>query len=405
MSVRIRLAGMVGNLLDHYDTALFGLLAPFIAPLFFDEKDPITALILTYGMLPLGLLTRPLGALFFGWIGDRWGRREALFYSLLGMAVATVSIGLLPTYRDVGMLAPVLLCLGKMLQSFFAAGEGPGGAIFVLENTESSKRGLMSGIYDVSSIGGALIASGLVTFLATQGHIETGWRILFWIGGSTSILGIFIRRSVKDERPVQQPSNWFQSFKENKGALLSIVLAAGFSYTTYSLAFTLMNGYVPLITSCTKADVMKVNTVLLVADMFLLPCFGYLANRFGKERVMLWGAGCSVIGAVPLFAMIDHSSIGVVIVVRSLIILFGVAFAAPYHAWAIERVASQSRYTVLSLGSALGSQLIGVPTSAICLWLYRTTNWSWAPGLYLMAVGLAAGWAVYSLAPQRQKAL
>src|SRR5579872_7035410 len=131
---RFRFAGMIGNLLEHYDRALFGLLAPFIAPLFFEGKDPLTALILTYGMLPLGILSRPLGSLFFGWIGDRFGRREALFYSLLGMAFTTIGIGFLPIYAQIGALAPLLLAFGRLLQNFFDAGETAGGAIAVLEN-------------------------------------------------------------------------------------------------------------------------------------------------------------------------------------------------------------------------------------------------------------------------------
>src|SRR5579863_4289600 len=98
-----RFIGIVGNFLEHYDNALFGLLAPFIAPLFFEKSDPVTALILTYGMMPLGLITRPLGSLFFGTIGDRWGRRRALSYSLLGMTVATMGIGCLPVYKDIGI--------------------------------------------------------------------------------------------------------------------------------------------------------------------------------------------------------------------------------------------------------------------------------------------------------------
>ena len=133
---RDRLIAMVGNILEHYDHALFGLLAPFLAPLFFEEKDPLTALILTYGMLPFGILMRPLGSLFFGWIGDLFGRTRALFFSLLGMAAVTFAMGCLPTHVEVGYLAPLLLALGRILQNFFAAGESVGGAIYVLERTD-----------------------------------------------------------------------------------------------------------------------------------------------------------------------------------------------------------------------------------------------------------------------------
>lgn len=183
MNASHRFAGIIGNLLENYDSALFGLLAPFIAPLFFPDQDPLTSLILTYGMLTLGFFTRPVGSLFFGWIGDLYGRRKALIGSLIGMAMTTFAMGSLPTYAEIGLFAPVFLALGKMLQSFFVAGENAGGAIFVLEHTNSSKRGLNSGIYDSSSIVGILIASGMVAFLSQHGVIQEGWRVLFWLGG------------------------------------------------------------------------------------------------------------------------------------------------------------------------------------------------------------------------------
>lgn len=402
-SLRVRLAGVIGNLLEHYDSALFGLLAPFIAPLFFEKKDPITALILTYMILVLGFFTRPLGSLFFGWIGDRYGRRQALFYSLLAMAIVTMSMGSLPIYREIGIAAPILLAVGRMLQSFCAAGETVGGAIFVLEHTSQSKRGWVSSLYGSSTIAGILIASGLVTFMSSEGYIQEHWRLLFWGGGMTAVLGLFLRWAAKEESEFEKTvkrsnENWFYLLGKHRAAFLSIILAAGFSYVTYSLAFTLMNGYIPLVTTLSKADVMKVNTLLLILDMILLPCFGYLANKWEKERVMMAGVVSSILGAVPLFALLDQASLPTVIGVRLAIMIFGVAFAAPYYAWAIERIPVSHRYLIISLGGALGTQLIGAPTSAICLWLYKVSGWCAAPAFYLIASGAGAAWAIYHFA-------
>ncbi|MEI8300336.1 MAG: MFS transporter, partial [Chlamydiota bacterium] len=176
--------GVIGNVLEHYDMALFALLAPFIAPLFFHTLDPLSALVMIYVMIPLGMITRPLGALFFGWVADQYGRRQALCASLVGMAIATVSIGCLPTSHKIGVLSPIFLAIIRLFQSFFAAGESAGGAIYVLEHTDVSKQSLMSSFFDASTIGGILIASGLVTFLSEKRWIEIGWRYLFWAGGA-----------------------------------------------------------------------------------------------------------------------------------------------------------------------------------------------------------------------------
>jgi len=406
ISWRHSTAGVIGNVLEHYDHALFGLLAPFIAPLFFEESDPLTALILTYGMLPLGLLTRPLGSLCFGLIGDRLGRRQALFYSLIGMALVTFGMGCLPTYREIGIWAPLFLAFGKMLQNFFVAGESTGGAIFVLEHADLKKRSLISSFYDASSIIGILIASGLVTLLSLQGMVEEKWRVLFWMGGATGILGVVLRMQAQDKMETflkLQKIKVIQVVKEHKKALACIILASGFSYTTYSMAFTLMNGFVPLVTALTKADVMKINTLLLILDMLLLPFFGFLAHRIGKERIMYAAAFSTAIVALPLFYFLDRSSFFTVIIVRSAIMVLGVAFAAPYHAWALERVPPYARYTILSLGSALGSQLIGVPTSSICLWLYQKFHLVSAPGFYLVLIASAAGFVLHFAKVEEEK--
>ena len=396
---RDRLAGMVGNFLEHYDNALFGLLSPFIAPLFFEGKDPVTALILIYSLLPLGLVTRPLGSFFFGWVGDYFGRRQALFLSLTGMASITFTMGCIPLYKDIGPWAPFFLAICRMFQGFFAAGEVSGGAIFVLEHTSPKKRSLMSSCYDASSIGGVLLASGLVTLLSAQGLIEEGWRYLFWTGGITALFGVFLRWKISEvsgfiETSRKAERQFFAMLKNYIQPFLGIFFAAGFSYTTYSLAFTLMNGFIPLVTSLSKTQVMQVNTLLLIYDMLLLPAMGYLANRFGKEKVMIAGAVCSTLFAIPLFYLLDHASLSTVIAVRLAIISFGVAFSAPYYAWAIEQVPSRHRYLILSLAGALGSQLIGMPTSAICLWFYKIFGWTWAPGFYLQITGALAGLTV-----------
>jgi MFS family permease len=232
-----------------------------------------------------------------------------------------------------------------------------------------------------------------------QEWIEDGWRLLFWIGGLKAAFGLLLR--MREEREFQARPKWglIQALKEHRKALVSIGIASGFSFATYTLAFTLMNGYVPLVTSLAKADVMKVNTALLAIDMFLLPCFGFLAHKFGKEKIMLIGALCSSASALPLFYYLDGASLAMVTAIRFVIVFFGVAFAAPYHAWKLELVPPEHRSTIVSLGCTLGSRLIGAPTSVICLWMYQQSGYVWAPGIYLMIIGLLAGIVIY-----RQKA-
>ena len=387
------IAAAIGNLFEHYDNALFGLLAPFLAPLFFHTEDSFTALFLTYSMIPLGVISRPLGSLCFGLIADRIGRRQALFWSLSGMAAATIAIGFLPTSKEAGALAPILLGILRLVQSFFAAGETTGGAVFVLEHTDIQKRSFMSSVIDASSIGGILLASGVITLFGSQEVMGTVWRYLFWTGGVTGVIGIFLRMSEKEPKEFVPSEKFsiFESLFSNKRAFFCIILASGFSYTTYALSFILMNGYIPLVTSLTKSDLMKANTMLLGLDLFLLPLFGFIANRFGKEKIMWIGALSSILFAIPLFSLISHTStLLTVTLIRLVIVLLGVAFAAPYHAFALEQVPKHCRSTILCVGYTLGSQIIGTPTMMISLLSYHYTGWIGAPSLYLMLVASGA---------------
>ena len=401
-----RFAGMIGNILGHYDKALFGLTAPFIAPLFFGPVDPITALILTYAMLPLGFVTKPLGSLFFGRIGDKYGRKFALCCSLIGIAIFTLGIGFLPVYKTAGAFAPVGLALTRMLQSFFMAGESTGAALYLLENTPSEKRSFLSGLYGASSLVGYVIASGLVAWFSLKGFIDEGWRILFWIGGIAGVFGLFLRLKKKEDtvKPVKTVP-LFPLLTQHRGSLLTIILASGFSYVTYAMPCVLMDGFVPLVTNLSKTAVMEVNTLLLIVDMVLLPVFGYLAQKFGKERLMFIGAFGSAALSAPLFYLVGGASLGLIIAIRLILVILGVVFAAPYHAWALERVAPEHRYTILCLGSALGSQLIGAPASAIALSLYQLTGWVWSPGIYLGIIGTAACVVVKKAARSKEHAL
>lgn len=394
-------AGIIGNILEYYDTAVFSLIVPFIAPLFFPTFDPITAMILTYGMLPLGTLVKPVGSLIFGRIGDRYGRKKALYYSLTGLAIVTGCMGCLPTFEQAGYLAPALMAIGRLLQNVFLGGEAAGGAVFILEHTKDSKHSLMSSLYGSSTIIGITLASCFITALSWTGNMEQLWRLPFLFGFATSLGGILIRskaeesphfRSQAVDRP---PVPVLATLKKYWRPFLAIVAVSGFSSANYILALILPNGFLPKIADITTAEVMSINSGLLLADMAALPLFGWLADRLSPKRSMFYAAAASVLLSVPLYSMFAGSSWMEIVIIRTVLVALGVWFSAPLHAWIQTLVPAESRYFLISTGYAVGGQLLGAPAASVSLWIYRETGYAAAPGLYWAAAAAIAGLCIF----------
>lgn len=436
------LTGILGNIFEHYSTALYALLAPFISQIFFPSKSRIDGLILTYSILCLGIISRPLGALIFGIVGDALGRKKAFSIALFGSAAVCLLFSLVPSYEKIGFLAPIFIALLKSVQGFFSAGETPLGAIYVVEM--SKEKSLMSSIYDASSILGIFIASFGVFILSYLNIIDNFWRILFVLGSFSAFIGLLLRKYPENSNltkacsatsipyklnEIEQDTNnipslnkkwgckgdaspWklssfdplfslvhikqiinsfgdiFKIIRENFKSFVSILLISGFSYSIYYFSFIFLCGYLPLISKISESECMKINSLILLLDFFALPVVGYLAEKFSKEKLMLLASFLITISAMPLFFFLQDSSILTSTSIRILLMLLGVLFSAPLHHLAIELAPEKHRSKIVALSYAFGSQLIGLPSSAIGLFLYKKSNLVYAPGIYLSFFGL-----------------
>lgn len=391
---------LLGNLFEHYDTALFSLLSPFFAPLFFPNKDPLTALILTYCIIPLGMIARPVGSLVFGYIGDTRGRERALFLALTGMAIVTACMGFMPTYSQVGFLAPAFLSLGRILQNFCAAGETIGGAIYLIENAPESEKDMTSSIFNASTIGGIILASFGVSMLCTFNVVNDCWRYLYFLGCITALFAIILRvkmayRAAHPKKSTNSTLKFvLQTCWERKQAIVTIAIASAFSYASYTMALVMMNGFVPLVTKISSGEMMHLNTILLTLDFFLLPLFGFIANRFSRNNMMIFAAGLSILSGIPLLWFLEGASLFTVILIRLCLVVIGVWFCAPFYSWAQDLVPKSQRYTVISFSYAIGTQLLGGPTAAISLWLFQKTNLIISVGWYWMFLGLLTAYLI-----------
>ncbi len=372
----------LGNMLDHFDTSLYAFLSPLFATLFFPNQDYITALIITYSFIPISKLAKPIGALYFGHLGDSSGREKALRYSLGGMAISTFFIGSLPTYSSIGMLAPFLLLFARAFQSFCSAGQTIGAAIYWLENTKEEKRDFTSGLFSTSTIAGILLSSTSISFLYQLEVISSTWRLLYYFGVSTALITFFLRKEdVKTSAITAVPfAKRIKDLWEMRKKIGVVVLASGFSHATYMMIFVLLIGFVPMVTSVSEAEMMQSNNWLLLLDFLLLPIFGYLGGKISREKLMIGSALCIGVLALPLFSILNAENAQLI---RVLLVILGVGFCATFHSWSQTFAPKSHRYSLVSFSYTLGSQVIGGTTAALSLCIYKLTNipssicWYW----------------------------
>ncbi|MBM3193289.1 MAG: MFS transporter [Chlamydiae bacterium] len=374
-------SGYLGNFFEHYDTALFGFLSFFLAELIFPSQDAVMALILTYAIIPLGMIARPIGALFFGYVADTYGRGEALFISLGGMGVISFLIGLTPTYGQIGLVAPLIFTIFRLLQNFFASGEVMGGGVFLLENAHRSDYDFISSVYGMTTIGGIIIASLAVSVLSFFDIVCSSWRFLYLFGSITALFGFIIRGNLRQIAPIKKMRRL--SFLTCRNELFLILLISGFSYANYSISIILMNGFIPLITSYSKNQMIALNTVLLLFDFCLLPFFGLLSKKLSREKVMFFASSAITILAIPLVSLLPYLNLEGIICIRLILVFLGALFCAPFHAFVMDVVPIENRCTIISFGYAIGCQILGGPTAALSLWLFKKTGlvtsvvWYW----------------------------
>lgn len=389
---------LIGNTLDHYDSAIYGFLAPILAPLFFPNYDPIVQLILAYSILGTSLVTRPIGAFIFGMIARNYGPVSGMSYSLIGIAITSVCIGSLPVYAAMGWIAPFTLILLRMVKGIFAAGESTIAKMYIMENKSAAAALKASFYYQSSSMLGSILASGAVS-LVIFSSLEA-WRMCFWIGGLAGLTGYFLRRYHDEPNACKAFDSYrisvLPTFWKNRANLLRVAMATGFGHVTATIPFIFMNSFVPLITDISFETMMLLNTALLIIDMLLIPSMGQYLIRYDSRKVMISSSLILALTIVPLFAYLPKASLNYVIFVRMWIVFWGVVFLCPLNFWFKSLFPASDQYLLTGMGGALGAGVIGRLTIPLCLWLWHASGWAFLPAVYLAGVMLLTAAVIYN---------
>ncbi|MEV5605023.1 MFS transporter [Streptomyces sp. NPDC052299] len=406
---RIVAASLIGTTIEWYDFFLYGSAAALVFnKLFFPDSEPLVGTLLSFLTYAVGFAARPIGALVFGHYGDRLGRKKLLVLSLLMMGGATFAIGLLPTHATVGVAAPVLLTLLRLIQGFALGGEWGGAVLLVSEHGDAERRGFWASWPQTGAPAGQLLATGVLsglTALTSDAAFESwGWRIPFLLSGVLVILGLWIRLSV-DESPLFKAA--LARADERKAAagaaekmpVVAVlrhhwrdVLVAMGARMAENISYYVITAFI-LVYATTAADLSKQTALnaVLIASAFhfaVIPLWGALSDRVGRKPVYLVGAVGVGLWMFPFFALIDTRSFGNLLLAVTVGLFFHGAMYAPQAAFFSELFATRMRYSGASIGAQFSSVAAGAPAPLIATALLADYDSSTPIALYVIAAAL-----------------
>ena len=313
--IKNTLGGALGNAIEWYDFAIFGFSAPITAQIFVSASDKLNALIYVYALFAIGFISRPLGSILFGYIGDHYGRSTTLKLTVWFMSIPTVLIGLMPSYATLGMMTPILIALLRLAQGIAMGGEFTGSVIYLAEQAPPKHRGFFSSFGYMSTTSGILIGSAIVTLnfhlFSSQTILAWAWRIPFLFSIVLCLIVFYLRRHLPE--PATKKAKTYNpillAFKHNKRAMLTAMGLNFFNAVGFYTLFIFMVSYLTDILKINTNFALKLNTYSLVLLMLFIPVSGYLSDKFNRKAWLGLLTVVLLIWMTPAFWLLNTHSI------------------------------------------------------------------------------------------------
>ncbi|WP_346275525.1 MFS transporter [Pseudonocardia sp.] len=400
---RVVAAASLGTAFEYYDMHIYGLAASLVfAAAYFPGGEPSSAALAAFATFAVAYFARPLGAVVFGHLGDRIGRKQTLQLTFLVMGIATVLIGFLPTYAAVGVAAPVLLVLLRLLQGFAVGGETGGAWVTLVEYAPANRRGFYGAFVMAASGLGAIIGSVVFVFLGAALSEEAfgswGWRLPFLVTVLLIPLGLYLRHRVEETpefrsllaagREVRVPivtvlrEHW-------QVVLLAAGISTPFLAATYVTTFY-GTSFLHTVQGASTTFALALPLVFLTTQMVLSPVFGHLSDLWERRRVFRAALAGLLVYAIPFFLLLSSKNVALILLAVFLMGIVAAAIGGTLGTFLSEQFAGNVRYTGLSVGYQLGSILGGGLSPLIATAILTWSGDSWTVGLYLAAVSIVA---------------
>ena len=404
-------AGSIGNAVEWIDWALYATLAPVFAGQFFGSSDPAVNLLSTLAIFAVGFVMRPIGGAVLGAYADRHGRKKGLTLTITLMAGAAFVIALTPTYGNIGILAPLILLLARLVQGFSAGGEFGSSSSFLVESAAAGRRAFAGSWQQVSVGFGVLFASG-TSYVLTKVLSETemasyGWRLAFLIGGLFGLVGLWLRRSVAETDSFTTAHEAGKTtgkhpligiFKDHPKAAARTVGVTIAGTLLYYIWMSYMPGYASTTTGMELSDALLANTIAVAYFLALLPLVALLSDRIGRKPTMFGFAFGFLVFAYPAFLLLENAGFGTLLLVELVGVTFLTGYSANCAVIMSEQFPPEVRATGIGLPYAAAVALFGGTAPYITTWMaengYRDQTW-----IYVAAAALV-GCIVYATMPE-----
>jgi len=393
-------AAVIGNVLEWYDFSVYAFVAVIIAKKFFPDAEGVTALLATFLAYGLGFVARPLGGIVLGAVGDTHGRKTALLITIALMAVGTVLVGVLPTYATIGVAAPLLLVLARLMQGFSAGGEWGSSTAYIVEWAPQDKRGFYGSFQQMSVVAGLLLGSAIAalfnTVLTPDQMNDWGWRVPFLLGGILGPVGMWMRRSI-DETPAYMKAKAApQPAATTDGEEPWVMAARAFGFTiVWTVCFYVLLSYMPTYTQkyvkLSAADALWANTIGLLVLTVCIPIMGALSDKWGRKPLLLTCCLAYIVLPYPIFNfLISGASFAQLVMVQILFAILISMFSGAGPAAIAEMFPTRARSTWMTSGYALAVAIFGGFAPFISVYLIDRFGSPLAHTFYLIGAAIVS---------------